>query len=40
MVQSNEQIVEVVEEQAAQIVELSLADLEWIGGGQNIDSSY
>jgi hypothetical protein len=40
MVQSNEQVIEIVEEQETEIVELSLTDLEWVGGGQNIDSSY
>jgi hypothetical protein len=33
MQQVQEQVVEVVKEEEAQIVELSQADLQWIGGG-------
>ncbi|HYS12345.1 MAG TPA: hypothetical protein VEN28_03475 [Burkholderiaceae bacterium] len=33
MIQSPEQVVEVVKEEETEIVELSQADLQWIGGG-------
>lgn len=36
MQQAQEQVVEVVENEEAEIVELSQADLEWIGGGSGI----
>jgi len=36
MLQAQEQVVEVVKEDAGEIVELSQADLQWIGGGAAI----
>ena len=33
MFQAQEQVVEVVKEEEVEIVELSQADLQWIGGG-------
>jgi hypothetical protein len=41
MLQAQEQVVEVVKEEENEIVELSQADLKWIGGGGvNMDGSY
>ncbi len=40
MLDSKEQVVEVVEEEETEIVELSLADLQWIGGGAGVNTSY
>lgn len=34
--QTQEQIVEIVKEEETEIVELSQADLQWIGGGTGI----
>jgi hypothetical protein len=41
MLQAQEQVVEVVKEEEAEIVELSQTDLQWIGGGTGaVDSTY
>jgi hypothetical protein len=41
MLQAQEQVVEVVKEEETEIVELSQADLQWIGGGLGIlDTGY
>jgi len=40
MLDSKEQVVEVVEEEETEIVELSLADLQWIGGGADVILKY
>ena len=41
MLQAQEQVVEVVKEEETEIVELSQADLLWIGGGTgNVDATY
>lgn len=39
MLQAQEQVVEVVKEEETEIVELSTADLQWIGGGVIIVNS-
>jgi UDP-N-acetylenolpyruvoylglucosamine reductase len=36
MLQQQEQVVEVVKEEETEIVELSQADLQWIGGGSGV----
>ena len=40
MLDSKEQVVEVVEEEETEVVELSLADLQWIGGGAYVNTGY
>lgn len=41
MVQGQEQVVEVVKEEETEILELSQADLQWIGGGLGVvDTGY
>jgi hypothetical protein len=41
MLQAQEQIVEIVTDEETEIVELSQADLQWIGGGTGIqDTGY
>jgi len=42
MLQAQEQVVEVVKEEENEIVELSQADLQWIGGGGGaiVDTGY
>ena len=41
MVQEQQQVIEIVKQEETEIVELSPADLQWIGGGNgNVDSTY
>jgi len=39
MLQGQEQVVENVKEETAEIIELSELDLQWIGGGTGIQST-